>query len=81
MHIVIRYSKPALTSQNEYPLLQIQKTPTSRIMKELKSEQSEGHKPALGSLTLDPAQNHKLKGGFAKVIAGGRIVMPDPTQS
>ena len=81
MQIVIRYSKTVLTSRNEYPLLQIQKTATSRIMKELKSEQSEGHKPASGSLTLDPAQNNKFKGGFAKVIAGGRIVRPDPTQS
>jgi hypothetical protein len=50
-------------------------------MKELKLEQSEGHNPALGSLTLDPAQKNKLKGGFSKVIAGGRIVRPDPTQS
>ena len=51
-------------------------------MKDLISEHSEGNHPTLSPSSNPPASvDLRPKGGFAKVIAGGRIVRPDPTKS
>jgi len=51
-------------------------------MKDLKSKQSEGNHPILSPLSnSSTVVDLRPKGGFAKVIAGGRIVRPDPTKS
>ena len=50
-------------------------------MKDLKSEQPGGKHPTLSSSPNPPAEvDLRPTGGFAKVIAGGRIVRPDPTK-